>query len=80
MQDKKLNVLIYPMFSVDVINADSNYVIIKQLCNELVKTKRFNFFLLLDSNRKYIKDDLNKLIKLIKIPLPSSKKTSSNPF
>ena len=57
MQSPKLNVLIYPMFSVDVLNADSNYIIIKQLCNELVKTKKYNFFLLIDSNRKYIKDD-----------------------
>ena len=74
MQIPKLNVLIYPMFSVDVLNADSNYIIIKQLCNELVKTKKYNFFLLIDSNRKYIKDDLNSLVKIIKIPLPRSKK------
>ena len=44
MQSPKLNILIYPMFSVDVLNADSNYIIIKQLCNELVKTKKYNFF------------------------------------
>ena len=69
MQSPKLNVLIYPMFSVDVLNADSNYIIIKQLCNELVKTKKYNFFLLIDSNRKYIKDDLNSLVKIIKIYL-----------
>ena len=40
MQNPKLNVLIYPMLSVNNLNADSNYIIIKQLCNELLKTKR----------------------------------------
>ena len=47
MQSPKLNILIYPMLSVDNINADSNYIIIKQLCNELIKTGKYNFFLLL---------------------------------
>jgi hypothetical protein len=56
MQNTKLNVLIYPMLSVNNLNADSNYIIIKQLCNELLKTKKYNFFLLIDSNRKYVKD------------------------
>ncbi len=74
MQNPKLNVLIYPMLSVNNLNADSNYIIIKQLCNELLKTKRYNFFLLIDSNRKYIKDDLNSLVKILKIPMPKSKK------
>lgn len=74
MQDPKLNVLIYPMLSVDVLNADSNYIIIKQLCNELLKTGRYNFFLLVDANRKYVKDDLNSLVKILKIPMPKSKK------
>lgn len=74
MQNPKLNVLIYPMLSVDNINADSNYIIIKQLCNELLKTKRYNFILLLDQNRQHIKDDLNNLVKIIKIPMPRSKK------
>lgn len=74
MQDPKLNVLIYPMLSVDVLNADSNYIIIKQLCNELLKTGRYNFFLLVDSNRKYVKDDLNGLVKILKVPMPKSKK------
>ena len=74
MQNPKLNVLIYPMLSVDVLNADSNYIIIKQLCNELLKTGRYNFFLLIDSNRKYVKDDLNSLVKILKVPMPKSKK------
>jgi len=74
MQNTKLNILIYPMLSVDVLNSDSNYIIIKQLCNELLKTKKYNFFLLIDSNRTYIKDDLNSLVKIIKIPMPKSKK------
>ena len=74
MQDTKLNVLIYPMLSVDVLNADSNYIIIKQLCNELLKTGKYNFFLLIDGNRKYVKDDLNSLVKILKIPMPKSKK------
>ncbi len=74
MQNSKLNILIYPMLSVDVLNADSNYIIIKQLCNELLKTGRYNFFLLIDANRKYIKDDLNSLVKILKIPMPKSKK------
>jgi glycosyltransferase involved in cell wall biosynthesis len=74
MQDPKLNILIYPMLSVDVLNADSNYIIIKQLCNELLKTGRYNFFLLIDANRKYVKDDLNSLVKILKIPMPKSKK------
>jgi len=39
MQNTKLNILIYPMLSVDFLNSDSNYIIIKQLCNELLKTK-----------------------------------------
>jgi len=64
MQRKKLNMLIYPMFSVDNINADSNYVIIKNLCNELIKTNNYNFFLILDKNRKYIKDNLDQKIKI----------------
>lgn len=74
MQNPKLNVLIYPMLSVDHLNADSNYIIIKQLCNELLKTKRYNFFLIIDKDRNYVKDDLNSLVKIIKIPLPKSKK------
>ena len=74
MQNPKLNVLIYPMLSVDNLNADSNYIIIKQLCNELLKTKNYNFFLIIDSNRKHIKDDLNSLVKILKMPMPKSKK------
>ena len=74
MQNSKLNILIYPMLSVDVLNSDSNYIIIKQLCNELIKTKKYNFFLLIDSQRKYVKDDLNSLVKIIKMPMPKSKK------
>ena len=74
MQNTKLNILIYPMLSVDNLHADSNYIIIKQLCNELLKTNKYNFFLLIDSNRKYVKDDLNSLVKILKIPMPKSKK------
>lgn len=74
MQNPKLNVLIYPMLSVDNLNADSNYIIIKQLCNELLKTKKYNFFLLIDGNRKYVKDDLNSLVKIIRVPMPKGKK------
>ena len=65
MQNSKLNVLIYPMLSVGNTNADSNYIIIKQLCNELVKTGGYNFFLILDENRPYVKDDLNNAVKII---------------
>lgn len=74
MQNTKLNILIYPMFSVDNMNADSNYIIIKQLCNELIKTDNYNFFLILDSNRKYYQDDIDKNIKIIKMPFPRGKK------
>jgi len=74
MQNTKLNVLIYPMLSVDNLNADSNYIIIKQICNELVKTKKYNFFLIIDKNRNYVKDDLSPLVKILNIPLPKSKK------
>lgn len=74
MQSPKLNILIYPMLSVDNINADSNYIIIKQLCNELIKTGKYNFFLLLDKNRKYTKDNLDKSVKIMWIPLPRGKK------
>lgn len=74
MQSPKLNILIYPMLSVDVINADSNYIIIKQVCNELVKTNKYNFLLLLDSNRKYYKDNLTNKVKIINVPFPKSKK------
>lgn len=62
------------MLSVDVINADSNYIIIKQLCNELLKTDKYNFFLMLDKDRKYVKDDLNKSVKIFQVPFPRSKK------
>lgn len=74
MQNSKLNVLIYPMLSVGNTNADSNYIIIKQVCNELVKTGRYNFILILDENRPYTKDDLSSAVKIIKIPFPSAKK------
>lgn len=74
MQSPKLNVLIYPMLSVHSVNADSNYIIIKQICNELVKTNKYNFVLLLDSNRTYVKDDLSNKVKLINVPFPKSKK------
>ncbi len=62
------------MLSVDNINADSNYIIVKQLCNKLIKTGKYNFFILLDKNRKYYKDDLHKSVKIIWLPLPRSKK------
>jgi len=74
MPHRRLNVLIYPMWSVDSINADSNYIIIKQICNELIPTGRFNFYLIMDSNRKYVRDDLNKMVRLIGLPQPRSKK------
>jgi len=74
MQSPKLNILIYPMLSVDVINADSNYIIIKQICNELAKTNKYNFLLLLDSNRKYYKDNLTSQVKIVNVPFPKSKK------
>jgi len=74
MSNKKLTVLIYPMLSVDYLNADSNYIIIKQLCNELIKTKRYNFILLINSLKKYVKDDLNSQVKIIRMPMPTSKK------
>lgn len=69
------NVLIYPMLSVDVINSDSNYVLIKNICNEILKNHDdINFILLLDKNRKYFKDDLDKRIKVIAIPMEKSKR------
>ena len=74
MQNPKLNVLIYPMLSVDNLNSDSNYIIIKQLCNELIKTGKYNFFLLIDKNRNYVRDNLNPLVKILSVPLPKSKK------
>lgn len=74
MQSNKLNVLIYPMLSVHNINSDSNYIIIKQICNELIKTDNFNFILLLDSKRPYVQGDLDKRVKILKIPFPQSKK------
>ena len=66
MQNPKLNILIYPMLSVDNINSDSNYIIIKNICNELIKTNKYNFHLILDLNRNYRKDNLNKQVKIIK--------------
>tara|TARA_R110000744_G_scaffold56031_2_gene118226 strand:+ start:5578 stop:6933 length:1356 start_codon:yes stop_codon:yes gene_type:complete len=74
MSNKKLTVLIYPMLSTDYLNADSNYIIIKQICNELIKTKRYNFILLINSQKKYVKDDLNKQVKIIRMPMPNAKK------
>ena len=74
MSNKKLTILIYPMLSTDYLNADSNYIIIKQLCNELIKTKRYNFILLINSQKKYVKDDLNKQVKIIRMPMPNAKK------
>ena len=74
MQGNKLNVLIYPMLSVHNINSDSNYIIIKQICNELLKTDNFNFILLLDNKRPYVQGDLDKRVKIIRIPFPNSKK------
>lgn len=62
------------MWSVDSINADSNYIIIKQICNELIPTGKFNFYLIMDSNRKYVRDDLHRMVKLIGLPQPRSKK------
>lgn len=74
MSNSKLNVLIYPMFSVNNINADSNYVLIKQICNELVKEDKYNFILILDKLRPYTPDNLSKKIKIIYVPMPLSKK------
>ena len=74
MQSNKLNVLIYPMLSVHNINSDSNYIIIKQICNELVQTNKFNFILLLDNKRPYVQGDLDKNVKIIRVPFPNSKK------
>ena len=80
MQNPKLNILIYPMFSVDNINADSNYIIIKQLCNELAKTNKYNFLLILDKNRRYIKDDLSPSVKVIQMPFPRNKRQQVTHF
>jgi len=74
MSDRRLNVLVYPMWSVDNVNADSNYIIIKQICNVLIPQNTFNFYLIMDSNRKYVRDDLHPFVKLISIPFPRSKK------
>ena len=74
MSNKKLTILIYPMLSTDYLNADSNYIIIKQLCNELLKTDKYNFILLINSQKKYVKDDLNKKVKIIRMPMPNGKK------
>jgi len=62
------------MLSVHNINADSNYIIIKQICNELLKTDRYNFILLLDAKRPYVQGDLDKRVKVLRIPFPQSKK------
>ena len=74
MSNKKLTILIYPMLSIDYLNADSNYIIIKQLVNELIKTNRYNFILIINSLKNYVQDDLNKQVKIIRMPMPGSKK------
>lgn len=66
-----MNILINPMYSVDVINSDSNYIIAKNLV-EL--TPEHNFFLIIDKNRKYYKDNLPKNVKLLYTSLEISKR------
>lgn len=66
-----MNILVYPMYSVDVINSDSNYVIIKNIINNLPE---HNWFLIIDKNRKYYKDDLANNCKLIYMSMERSKR------
>ena len=42
MQNTKLNVLIYPMLSVDNLNADSNYIIIMSQLYYPLEPNQFN--------------------------------------
>lgn len=72
----KKNVFIYPMLSIDRINGDSNYVIIKKIVeNILEKTDDYNFLLLLDKNRQYIHDLVkHQNIKILFAPFVRSKK------
>lgn len=75
MQDHRLNVLIYPMFSVDSMNSDSNYIIIKKITEGILEqTDRYNFILLLDKNRQsdYVRD-IDRRVKLIGVPMPRGK-------
>lgn len=75
MEAKGINVLIYPMYSIGNINADSNYIIIKQLVNEILKkTDKYNFLLIIDKDREYLSDDLDKRVLVIKYPMPLSKR------
>ncbi len=81
MQDSRLNIFIYPMLSVDNINGDSNYIIFKQVVNAILsKTNKFNFILLLDSERAYQKDDIDKRVKIIKTKMATSKKHQVTEF
>lgn len=75
MQDPKVNILIYPMMSVDVVNADSCYVLIKYIVNGILRqTNRFSFILLLPNNREYVRDDLDQRVKKVFMPMPTSKR------
>lgn len=67
-----MNILIYPMYSVDNINADSNYIIISNLIRGLYK--EHNFVLLINKNLAYEKDDLYKYCKIVYINAPTAKR------
>ncbi len=67
-----MNVLVYPMLSVDEINADSNYIIISNLIKSLYK--EHNFVLILNPKKKYVKDDLYKYCKIVYLNMPESKR------
>lgn len=67
-----MNILIYPMLSVDEINTDSNYIIIKNMVERMYK--EHNFVLVLNKNKRYIKDGLDKKCRIIYISQPTSKR------
>lgn len=69
MQDQRLNILIYPMLSVDNVNADSNYIIIKKLTHAILdQTDRYNFFLMMDKDRDFV-NDLDPKVELLYVPM-----------
>ncbi|KPL08373.1 hypothetical protein AMJ86_00660 [bacterium SM23_57] len=67
----KINILIYPMFSVDNINLDSNFVLINKIVARL--KDRFNFFYILDQNRKPHPRSMIPNVKYLFIPMPKGK-------
>lgn len=60
------------MLSVDQINADSNYIIIRNMIKRM--SDKHAFTLVLNSNKEYIKDGLDKDCRIIYIKQPTSKR------